>query len=791
MTTTSNEMGQVNQSFFKRSGVRMHENGFPIIPIAPNQKYPGQFIGDAWRPMSGWQKYAYEIPSEFQIGIWETYPDAGVGIPCGNIVGFDIDVVEDPALVHKIEQLAREMLGDTPLVRIGQAPKKMLVYRAAKPFRGMKKHPIEVLALGNQFVAYGIHPGTGKPYSWPMDTPDDTDVSELPEVTEKQAQEWLEKAFELIPAHLRPKRLAASDDGSEHVSSGYLEGDYDAIRDALDYIPNNDLPYDDWIAIGMGIKGGLGNTGEALWEEWSNDSTKDDPAYTSKTWGSLRPHSKGAGSLYYLAKQGGWVPSADLSFNPEKKFIKENPADISGLLAASGAAEENNEPEPKNEFPFHCIENRSGLIRELFDPIIKSAPRVQPVLTYYAVIAALAAFYGRRYQLHPGGGLSNVFIVLIAPTGAGKDHPQSCIKALFTAGGFDHLLSADEFASARAINTAIEKNIVQLAIIDEFGLMLQATTTGNVAPHLRGMIPAFLRLFSASNGQYRGVGYADPNNLLPPKVIERPCFSFVGFSTPLTFYDALSSSNKDDGLLGRILLGKAPEKVPYLNPGREVYSPSSETVARMKHQYETYGRGDPDSNLSALGNEPGLTDCVAWSPVTVKTSQEVSDACAQLDKYQTDTKNSGAAGADLYGRMTENVMKIAMILAISDEPGNPLIELRHFNQARDLVDYSIKEMVLGVQNNVADNLHQKHMAKIRRIVDEAGPEGIAKGDLTRACGLPKRDRIPAIDDLKEMGDIELGRVPGKGVKFKTHYVHKTHVEEFLKRYPDQKTGDSK
>ena len=45
-----------------------------------------------------------------------------------------------------------------------RAPKRLLVYRTAVPFAGRKRHPLEVLARGQQFVAYAVHPNTGRPY---------------------------------------------------------------------------------------------------------------------------------------------------------------------------------------------------------------------------------------------------------------------------------------------------------------------------------------------------------------------------------------------------------------------------------------------------------------------------------------------------------------------------------------------------------------------------------------------------------------------------------------------------
>ena len=43
--------------------------------------------------------------------------------------------------------------------------------------------------------------------------------------------------------------------------AAFREGQVDAIRAALQYLPNSDLDYDSWVRIGMAIKGALGDDG--------------------------------------------------------------------------------------------------------------------------------------------------------------------------------------------------------------------------------------------------------------------------------------------------------------------------------------------------------------------------------------------------------------------------------------------------------------------------------------------------------------------------------------------------
>ena len=185
---------QLSGDFFARHADNLLANGYRLVPIGPGTKKPQRRHFDEWQDMPDWQRFAERQPQPVELAQWKSWPGAGIGIACGNVVGIDIDVM-DAELSIRLRNLALRMLGDTPLIRIGLAPKALLVYRATEPFRGRKRHPIEVLALGQQFVACATHPGTGQPYQWPDEHPDTVDVSSLPVVTEAQALAFLDAAY--------------------------------------------------------------------------------------------------------------------------------------------------------------------------------------------------------------------------------------------------------------------------------------------------------------------------------------------------------------------------------------------------------------------------------------------------------------------------------------------------------------------------------------------------------------------------------------------------------------------
>ena len=167
------------KDFMAQFGARLVDNGYPVIPIMPGAKVPGHFRKGAWAAYPDWTRHCDRATKSFEIDIWRRWPDCAVGIACGAVVGIDTDVPAASVAVALTDR-AKRMLGETPCLRIGQAPKRLLVYRAATAFRGRKRHPLEVLARGQQFVAYAIHPVTGQPYAWPEDGLTDTPLADLP-----------------------------------------------------------------------------------------------------------------------------------------------------------------------------------------------------------------------------------------------------------------------------------------------------------------------------------------------------------------------------------------------------------------------------------------------------------------------------------------------------------------------------------------------------------------------------------------------------------------------------------
>ena len=175
-------------------------NGYRPVAIVTRQKYP---------KTTGWRADALRDPP-----LWAArrpvVEELSTGIVTGRCAGIDVDV-RIQRIVDRIVYDIEQVLGPTPLVRIGLAPKTLLAFRCEQPFRKLATEvyimpdgteaKVEILADGQQFVADGIHPDTGLPYLWPAGSPQTVPLDQAPTITLEQGQAIVAAARAILVAN--------------------------------------------------------------------------------------------------------------------------------------------------------------------------------------------------------------------------------------------------------------------------------------------------------------------------------------------------------------------------------------------------------------------------------------------------------------------------------------------------------------------------------------------------------------------------------------------------------------
>ncbi len=745
--------------FMERFGERLMANGYPIIPIQPGTKKPGCYRDGAWRDYPGWTRHAARATTGLELAQWRQWPGAGIGIPGGIVAAIDIDIADDGELALRVERLARERLGDTPALRIGRAPKRLLVYRTVAPFKGIKRHPLEVLCLGQQFVAYAIHPVTGRPYEWPEDDLADLDLESLPAIDEAKALAFIDEAVILLPEHLRPARLAASRAAPDICTGRSKQGTPDAVQAALGWIKNADLDYDSWLRIGLALKGAIGEAGAELFAAWSAKSAKNDPAVTAKSWASFKPTSIGAGTLYHHAMEAGWKPDAALVLDGAAPSAAAHPA--AAMLAKLTV-----EPEPaqlKIDAPAFDLVIPGGILGDLTRYMIETARRPQPLLSLGASLCAIGALMGRKYRT-VSNLRSNLYIVGIADSGSGKNHAREVVNELFVEAGLSHYLGGNKIASGAGLLTAIHRQPAILFQIDEFGMFLAAAADRKRSPrHITEILDNMTELFTSASGIFLGAEYANRDGKNERRDINQPCLCVYGTTTPLHFWNALQGSNVLDGSLARFIILPTDDDYPEENTGAGIRLSPTSLIEGLRFIEASGGRA---ARGNLIGTTPGRETAV--DAMTVPMQPGAQDIFRALGSSITNELRQarGTAFTAILARIAENAQKLAMVRAVGIDPQAPEITAADAEWAIALVRHFANATMLAVERHVADNDIERNHKRILEIVRQEGRKGISKKklyDVTRF--LSRRDREDILATLVESERIveEIRRTATKPV----------------------------
>ena len=250
---------------------------------------------------------------------------ANIGLRATAYPAVDIDCT-DEALVAVIRSLAIELLGAAP-ERVGRAPKALLMYRTSAPFGRMRlwiggrKHLVEVLGDGQQYVIAGTHPTTQAPYKWlaPLVAPE-----YLAPIDAEAANRFLAAVADA--ADMLGYTTEREGNGSDSVDRGAinqagLSAEFARVAEALAVIPNTNDAFpgrDDYLRMGYAIKAALGDDGLALFEAWAakwegnENAAGNDPEEVRADWFRMKPpYEVGANYLFDTAREFGFNQAGD------------------------------------------------------------------------------------------------------------------------------------------------------------------------------------------------------------------------------------------------------------------------------------------------------------------------------------------------------------------------------------------------------------------------------------------------------------------------------------------------
>lgn len=451
--------------------------------------------------------------------------------------------------------------------------------------------------------------------------------------------------------------------------------------------------------------------------------------------------------------------------------------DPSALLQSSQTEFKPFSPSQGNITP-DLYTNLPGVLGHMHAWIMETSLKPQPTLALGAILAFCAAAIGQKVKLGHFHTRPNIYVLGIGHSGSGKERPQSACKQMAKAAGLlEKLIGVEEVASDAGIIASVLQNPHQLMLIDEVSFLLNSANNKNAGAYLANVTGTLLKLYSSSHTTYKMKSYADSEKV---KVIDQPCVSFYGSSTPNGLTSSLKTQDINSGLLSRMMIFDVGDNDPRIS---QVIN-SDQTVPNAIVDWLTaWDKISPTPNpIHRVGGDSVI------EPRNVMLSSDAHKIAVAFEGEMHEAKIAARKnGTDaLYVRAFENAMKFALIRACASimpvdgeiDAQNICVDQSTMLWALNLSRATVKRMEAAVPE-IADTPFAQNLKNLLQFIRAGGPAGKTYREVKRhPCGKhPKKMMEDLWSNISGANDAYL--VEGMKTKGRKRdaWVHKDFVNQ--------------
>ncbi len=387
-----------------------------------------------------------------------------------------------------------------------------------------------------------------------------------------------------------------------------------------------------------------------------------------------------------------------------------------------------------------------GFVSEVMDHCLAVAPYPNSVMAFSGALALQAVLAGRKVR-DPGDNRTNLYLLGLAHSSAGKDSPRKINTEILHAVGLSNCLGG-RFASGEGVQDALFANPCMLFQTDEIDGILQSINKAKDARH-ENIMGTLLTMYSSANSVFpmrRKAGMESPG------VIDQPCLVILGTAIPNHYYQALSERMLTNGFFARMIILECGKRSPGQEPRIEPLPAPVLDTAKWWADFR-----------------PGNGNLEQWHPVprTVPHTSEARDILIEtrLEAEAEYAKAEGAGdpvGTTVWGRVSEHTRKLALLYAVSESHEQPQIGRAAAEWARRFVMHQTRRMLFMAHAHVADNpFHAECLKLMQKLRDAPGYE-LPHSVLLKRMKMDAKSFGTLVDTLVQQGDIEIVTVPRPG-----------------------------
>jgi hypothetical protein len=423
-------------------------------------------------------------------------------------------------------------------------------------------------------------------------------------------------------------------------------------------------------------------------------------------------------------------------------------ADLSGIMAQANAPRPAPQPEETADaadpadpgpFPQHLL-SVPGLVGQVMAYDLATAHKPQPILALAGAIALQAVLAGRKVR-DARGNRTNLQVVGVAQSGAGKDNARKTVKRVLHEAGLSELEGNEDLASDSALVSALVISPAAVFLFDEFGRFLRTAADPRKNPHLFNIVTTLIKLYSSADVMFKAKGYADAKQ---NKVVDQPCCVVYGTSVPSHFLGSLTVESLSDGFVGRLLVFEAEDQ------GIRRWADAAPVPEPILVAARWWGAFKPGGNLAHIATARA-------EPLLVPTTPEAAAIFQELAE-RVDAQPDGL-GRSIWARAEQKACQLALVYACSACAEAPVIDAPAAAWACELATYLTRRLIWLAHTWVADSEFDRRQKDVMRMVRAAGGR-MTRSELTRSLQrITSRERADILTNLVETNQLAVIEEP--------------------------------
>ena len=304
----------------------------------------------------------------------------------------------------------------------------------------------------------------------------------------------------------------------------------------------------------------------------------------------------------------------------------------------------------------------------------------------------------------------------------------------------------------------------RIMIIDEFGDKLaEALNSRNCL--MAGGFSALKDLFSDCNGVYLKQVMADtggaPKNA--EKDIIKPCLSMLAISTPDQFHDALDQKSLEGGFINRLIIVDSTDDELIRNYGKKPQIPKW-LEKHMKKFYDLRNRGNIDFGEGSITFNDIAHEAFKSEPdlIEIPFSKEAAKRLVEIDYLIEENAGDDELLANLTVRWREQAMRMALALAVYDNPKRKNIPLEIVEWCWEFIKYH-GNCFINKHRNKPESEFERNCNAVLKAIRACGQNGMTRkqlGQVKRFKSLGARDRSEIAKVLIDDGSIKMFETKG-------------------------------